>query len=719
MSALSQDSIVELVVEGLREAGLQPPRVIRLTRIPFSGGWGWATPVCFQLASLERKSDPSLDVGLRSQQMAEALRDALSDMGDFSKVEAAKGYVNLYFEAGRVANELLSIVLERGEDFGRGASKGERVMIEYSQPNTHKAFHVGHLRNVCLGHALCRVMDFAGFDAVPANYPGDIGMHVIKCLWCYLSFHREQTPPENRGRWLGEIYAQADALLTEANRYRSEVVACLQQALASRGSLGARMRDWFQGECLKASAARGDDVEWQGDIRTLSERLRQEEPFEINDIVHRPVGDWLWNLWLAFGRELTLLRAEVAKEASSEDADAIRQCAQRNESIGADPEKWFYAKEMRRLLRRWEARDPEIVDLWRETRQWSLDDFQRIYAQLGAEFEAWFFESEAEESGKEIAEELVEKGIATDLRPNGAVIVEIDKRLGLDTDEYRTLVILRSDGSSLYSTKDLSLAKRKFEEYGVDRSIYVVDVGQSLYFRQIFKVLELWGFEQARKCFHLAYEVVRLPSGKMSSRSGSVVFYDDFYQEALDRARRGVDEKRGLEHHSEVPDLDQVQRGEVARAVALGAMKYGMLCVDNNKPITFDLDSALSFEGQTAPYIQYAHARACRILEKAGAAEGTDFDYAAIAIETAEIDLLETIAAFPHEVERAAGEFKPLYIAVYLYKLAKTFSDFYRDCPVLKGEEAVRRSRLALVDAARQTLANGLRLLAIPAPRVM
>ncbi len=720
MSSLKKSAVEAALRESLERSGYESPEAIVLQKIPFSGMWGVACPVSFQLASAERKAGKPIQVQQRAQEIAEALADHLRAAGRFQRVEAVKGYVNVYFETGEVANELLRRVLGDEDDFGRGEAKGERVMVEYSQPNTHKAFHVGHLRNVCLGHALSNILRFSGFDTLTANYPGDIGLHVMKCLWCYLKYHNGKEPERNRGRWLGELYAQADSLLRAGDEYRSRAVRFLfgliQDSPAGTGFQRAVSAFLFE-RFDSGLVAQAQDPEFRKDLLTLVQRGWLKEPLEFNEFSHRALGVWMWDVWVDLGGRLEQVQASFG--GSKEDREKVDQILESWREIGLDRESWFCAREVRELFNRWERRDPELVQLWKTTRQWSLEEFDRIYSQLGAHFDVWFYEHEVEDEGKVIVEDLVARGIATDLRPNGPVLVDIDRRLGNQKPDLRTLVILRSDGTSLYSTKDLALARRKFEEYKVDRSIYVVDVGQALYFQQIFKVLELWGFEQAAKCYHLAYEIVRLPSGKMSSREGSVVFYDDFFAEALRRARASVDMKRGEEQFSELPELDDAQRQEVSLAVALGAMKYGMLSVDNTKQISFDFDAALSFEGQTAPYIQYAHARACRILEKAGGPSAERLDYRRVAIETAEVNLLEWIDSFAGEVDRAAREYKPLFLAVYLFQLAKSFNDFYRDCPVLRAEADVREARLVLVAATRQVLANGLSLLAIPAPRYM
>ncbi len=243
----------------------------------------------------------------------------------------------------------------------------------------------------------------------------------------------------------------------------------------------------------------------------------------------------------------------------------------------------------------------------------------------------------------------------------------------------------------------------------------MVDVRQSLYFQQIVKILELAGFPQAARTHHLAYEFVALPEGIISSRAGNAPPYEDVRDAVLRRAREVIEEKN--------PELPAGEKERVAREVGIGSLKYAMLARDNNKVVVFDLEEALSFEGHAAPYIQYAHARACRILEHGGETDETlagrldGLDFGELAPE--ELGLLQGIAALPDEVQRAAAEERPLVIASYVFDLAKRFNDFYHACPVLQSEEPTRTARLSLVAATRRALANGLDLLGIAAPAVM
>jgi arginyl-tRNA synthetase len=339
-----------------------------------------------------------------------------------------------------------------------------------------------------------------------------------------------------------------------------------------------------------------------------------------------------------------------------------------------------------------------------------LEGFNQIYSLLDESFDRIYFESEVEDPGAQLVELLIQQGLAKDERPEGPVFIDLDEIVGTQ-EEYRVLVILRSDGSSLYATKDIPLAIQKFKEYDLAKSIYVIDVRQSLYMKQIFKTLALLGYDWADRLYHLAYELVNLPGNvTMASREGTVVLFDDLVKEATQRARAIVEQKN--------PELSEGIKDEIAEAVALGALKYTMLSRDNTKVVTFDWDAALDFNGQAAPYIQYAHVRAGSILRKAGELIPPAVNFPGN-LEKAEVDLIELMTRLPAEVQRAAAEYRRLIIANLAFELAKAFNDFYNTCQVLNAEPDVRSYRLRLVAAAQQVMASSLGLLGIRAPSVM
>lgn len=590
MFSSEQNAIEADIRTYCRQNGLPDPGEIQWNPIPFAGEWGISTSF-FQLAAQEARAMPpgkKVSVSQRAQEIATGIAEHLGMPLGFSRSEAVRGYLNLYFSQDEFSSRVIDIVLKEGLQFGCGAPKGEKVMVEFSQPNTHKAFHVGHLRSAILGDALCRMLECAGYEVVRANYFGDIGLHVIKWLWNYMKYHAGEQPGEDTTRWMGDLYAEASRRLEE-------------------------------------------NPELESEVRTL------------------------------------------------------------------------YA--------RWDQNDPEVVALWEKTRQWSIDGFNQIYDILDIPFDRLYSNSEAEKPGKEMVEELIRRGIAEDERPDGPVIVRIDDLLGLKKEKYRVLVILRSDGTALYATEDLALAEMKFSEYDLTRSLYVVDVRQSLHFQQVFKTLEIAGYPWAENCQHVAYELVNLPGNVvMASREGTVVLLEDLIREATQRAFEVVQEKN--------PALEEEQKKKIARTVGLGALKYPMLARDNTKLVTFDWESALDFNGQAAPYIQYAHVRANSILRKieTGLPGPLTPEHA---LEPSEIQLIDLLSRLPGEVQRAASELKPLHLTNLAYEIARAFTDFYNQCPVLKAEPNVRAFRLRLVAASRQAIANVLGLLGIQAPEVM
>ncbi len=583
-----QQAIEARIREYLNSQDIPEPAAIQWNSIPFSGSWGISTP-CFPLAAQEARAGKKVNVPQRAQEIASGLAEHLEIPDGFSRVEAVNGFLNLYYSSNSFSKRVVDEVLESGSEFGRQPPSGKTVMVEYSNPNTHKAFHVGHLRSAILGETLARILDFAGYDVVRANYIGDMGLHVIKWLWNYMRSHMGEKPPENTTSWMGDLYSEA------------------------------------------------------------VQRLESDPELEV---------------------------------------------------------------EVRDLYSRWDQRDPEVVALWEETRQWSMDHFKEMYAILDIHFDRWYSNSEMEQPGKKVVQQLIEKGIAEDERSeDGPVIVRIDEKLGLEVEKYRVLVVLRSDGTALYATEDLALAIQKFEDYQLESSIYIVDVRQSLHFQQVFKTLEIAGYPWANRSQHLPYEVVNLPGNVvMASRDGTIVLLELLIEEAVQRAMQTVEEKN--------PSLSEEEKGAVAEAVGLGALKYPMLARDNAKIVTFDWQSALDFNGQAAPYIQYAHVRANSILRRL---DGSLPDSGPINHELAEaeIQLIDTIARFPNEVKRAAEEYKTLHITNLAFELARDFNDFYKNCPVLKAEPGIRDPRLRLVSAARQTIANALNLLSIQAPEVM
>lgn len=578
-----KDQLTQMI-DGFCQARGLPTGKVEFRNIPFSGEWGLAAPL-FPLAAAD--PDKSLPVPKKAQEFAEILKNQVAVLPGFSRVEAIKGYLNLYFEPHQYAERVVSTVLEQGKAFGSQPRQGKPVMVEYSNPNTHKPLHVGHLRNVILGGSVCNILEASGKKVIRANYIGDIGLHVIKWMCNYEMYHSGEQPGADKMRWMADLYAEAD------------------KRFVSEPEFEAAVRDYFG---------------------------------------------------------------------------------------------------------RWDAGEQHLKDLWKQTRDWSMEGFEQVYALLGEHFDRIYFESEVEEPGKALVDQLIQSGLAEDGRPENPVIIDLDKKLGT-REEYRVVVLLRSDGTSLYATKEIPLAIMKFTEYDLDQSIYVIDVRQSLHMKQIIKVMELMGYPWADRMRHLAYEIVNLPGNvTMSSRDGTVVLLDDLIREATQRALEVVREKN--------PALDAETMQDVAEKVALGGIKYPMISRENTKVVTFDWDTALDFNGQSAPYIQYAVVRANSILRRLNEPPPSKATFSHVLLPV-EVNLIEKISQLPEVVQKAAVEFKPSLVATYAFELAQAFNDFYTQCPVLSAESSIRLSRLVLVQAAKIALENGLSLLGIQSPQVM
>ncbi|MFH1078354.1 MAG: arginine--tRNA ligase [Patescibacteria group bacterium] len=367
-------------------------------------------------------------------------------------------------------------------------------------------------------------------------------------------------------------------------------------------------------------------------------------------------------------------------------------------------------EEVSAVLKKLEAGDAAWMKLWKETRRWSIAEFSAIYEDLGMDIDKTYFESDMVKEGQAMVASLVKKGIAKESQ--GAVIVDLgDPSTNLGTG-LGVLVIRRSDGTSLYSTKDLALAFRKVKEYPkLGRSIIMIDNRQSLYFKQLFRTLQLMGMTQALEM--LGFEFVTLKSGAMSSREGNVVTLQSFREEVLAYAKQETRNR-----HAEWPN-GKVEH--VAWCLAMGGIKFGMLKQDSDKIIVFDLEKALSFDGATGPYIQYATTRLGSILKTAGweAGKGTKAGDLEALEHPAEKRLALAIAEFPRAAKRAAEELRPGVMAQWCLDMATRSNEFYRDVPVIDAPLGVKQARLRLVASARSVLMLGLTLLGIPIPEEM
>jgi arginyl-tRNA synthetase len=361
--------------------------------------------------------------------------------------------------------------------------------------------------------------------------------------------------------------------------------------------------------------------------------------------------------------------------------------------------------ECKAMLKLLEARDESSAEdqLFQKTRTWSLDEFKQIYEYLNARFDHNFYESDVGDESRELVKEFRDKGVFN-TADNGAIIADLEKfKLGF-------LILLKSTGAGLYATKDLSLAKRKFNDFNVDKCVYVVDASQTLHFKQVFKCLEMMGFEQAKQCFHLPYGMVVLPEGKMSSRKGTVIMFS-----ALKNMLSEQIETDFLAKYREGNDAWPEEEVETAkRIIAVATIKYGMLHHPTDKDIVFDLKEWAAKSGNTGPYQLYAYARCRSIVREVEA----DIDVSLVDYNllsgTQEREILMMINEYWYVVETTARDYSPTRICGYVYSLAKLFSSFYESSSVKNAETAaLKATRAHFVMAIAEMLKHALGMLGI------
>ena len=365
-------------------------------------------------------------------------------------------------------------------------------------------------------------------------------------------------------------------------------------------------------------------------------------------------------------------------------------------------------REAQEMLRKWEAKDPEVYALWEMMNGWVYEGFDVTYRALGVDFDKVYYESQTYLLGKSLVEEGLRKGVFY-RRPDNSVWIDL-RADGLDEK-----LLLRGDGTSVYMTQDLGTAYRRFEDNRLDDMIYVVGNEQNYHFQVLKLVLKKLGYaEWSDHIIHLSYGMVELPEGKMKSREGTVVDADDLIADMVHTAR---------EMSAELGKLDgctEEEANAVSTMVGLGALKYFILKVDPKKTMLFDPRESIDFNGNTGPFIQYTHARICSVLRKAAEA-GIDYSEPVRApYLPEERELVKMLTEYPSVVKAAGENFAPSLIAAYVYELAKQFNGYYHDHSILKEEQAdVRRMRLRLAQQVARVIRLGMKLLGIDVPERM
>lgn len=411
------------------------------------------------------------------------------------------------------------------------------------------------------------------------------------------------------------------------------------------------------------------------------------------------IGDYYVAFDKHYREEVKELKAQYVAEGMAED-EAEEKAKQESPLI----------REAHEMLVKWEQGDPEVRALWRKMNEWVYAGFDETYKALGVSFDKIYYESQTYLEGKEKVEEGLQKGFFY-RRPDGSVWADLTKE-GLDEK-----LLLRSDGTSVYMTQDIGTAKLRFQDFPIDKMIYVVGNEQNYHFQVLSILLDKLGFKWGKDLVHFSYGMVELPNGKMKSREGTVVDADDLIESMIQNAAQmSADKVNRLEN------ITPEEAHEIARRVGLGALKYFILKVDARKNMLFNPEESIDFNGNTGPFIQYTYARIRSILRKAEA-EGTSIpDQLPLGAELTakEISLIQHLQGFGNVVRQAGTDYNPSAIANYCYDLVKEYNQFYHDLSVLREPNQDKKVfRLALSAAVSQVVKNGMGLLGIEVPERM
>lgn len=536
---------------------------------PKNGQADYAVGV-FALAKKEGKAPNEIASELADKIMA-------NKPNELEKVEASSGYVNFFFTQEHIQKLLTKI--SNTESFQKDITlAGKTIMVEYTDLNPFKPFHIGHLMPNVIGESIARLHEASGAKAIRVNYQSDVGMHIAKAIWAIQNGTAGEKPAE-------------DVSLSEKAQY------------------------------LGMAYAAGDKV-YKGE-----------------------------------------------DEAAKEEIKAI------NKKI-------------------YEKSDPEINTLYDLGRQWSLDYFETLYARLGTKFDRYFFESEVAQEGVEIVKN----------HPN--IFKESDGAMVFEGEQYglHTRVFVNSQGLPTYEAKELSLNKKKFELYpGLEKSVIVTGNEINEYFKVLLKAISLIFPNVAEKTQHVGHGMMRLPTGKISSRTGEVPWAETL----IDKTKEVLKEKETTEH-----ELDDATR----ESVAVGAIRYSILKQSPGKDIIFDFDTSLAVKGDSGPYLQYTYARLKAILTKAGERAQHKTDVSQL-VDPSELALIKHFLELPNTIREATQMIAPQRVALYAFELANLVNSFYEKIRILDDENSSRvAARLLLVNTAASMLHRSLDILGIKTP---
>ncbi len=560
--------------------------------------------------------------------------EALKNIDIVDSYNVVKGFLNISISNHYWVDCFLKMY--QSDRLLNPAPKSEKVLIEYSSPNTNKPLHLGHVRNNVLGVALSGLLEAAGYDTHTCNLINDRGIHICKSMLAWQKAGGKDTP-ESTGlkgdKLVGHFYVEFDKAL------KKEAEPLLQAALSE---------------------------EWN--------KFSSNNQPEIKEAVKRYKNG--------------------SDNKKSELLDNLKTVVQNTTSI---------MQEARTMLQQWEAGDKDVTALWRRMNGWVYEGFEVTYRSLGVTFDKTYYESDTYLLGKDI----VQKGLNDNIlyqKEDGSVWINLEEE-GLDQK-----LLLRSDGTSVYMTQDLGTADLRYDDFGMDRAIYVVGNEQEYHFKVLQLILKKLGKPYADGIYHFSYGMVDLPSGKMKSREGTVVDADDLIQDMIETAHKNTDMLGKTEGFTE----EEAQN--LYKTLGIGALKFYLLRVDPRKRILFNPEESIDLHGYTGPFVQYSYARIQSIIRRYLKTNKKLISPKITVLEPVEKELIQKVSQFQSVVELAAKELNPAKLIDYIYELAKNYNKFYSEVSIFGEDETITQKRVALSHYTGKTIKEGFGIMGISVP---
>ncbi len=622
-----EDGIIAVISQALTElyavgASEMPEIKLEKTKPIFEGDF---TFVVFPVVRSSKKSP----------------EETANDIGNFilqhstqvSSFNVIKGFLNLVVNSAEWIQSTTAFDTFVGKNL---AAKNQKVMVEYSSPNTNKPLHLGHIRNNLLGYSLAQLLIKAGYDVVMANLINDRGIHICKSMLAWQLFGQGETPQSagmKGDHLVGKYYVVFE------NKIREQTSPEIEKALQGQwSSADANVQKRYEDTLNKLQAAKED-------------------------------------------KQISKLQDDI-KELVRNQSELMQAC--------------------QAMLRDWEAGNEEVLSLWNTMNSWVYEGFESTYSRLGVKFDQYYYESNTYKLGKDIVQEGLQKGVFFQ-KEDGSVWID------LSSDGLDEKLVQRGDGTSVYITQDMGTADLKANQFGLNKSIYVVGNEQDYHFKVLFLIMQKMGRSYADGMYHASYGMVDLPSGKMKSREGTVVDADDLLEEMYQTAKAKTEELGKTE------GMDEAELHNLYHRLSLAALKFFILKVDPKKRMLFNPQESIDFQGDTGPFVMYTYTRIRSILRQAEtwtrptAAAPSD-----MVLSSGEVQVIKLLNEYEVTIENAAREYNPAAICQFALDLAKAYNRLYNEVSILKEtNDVIKKFRLELAESTATCIKSTLSILGI------